>query len=131
MFVDISLKNRISIKQQGWMISLQCLTGQYFLLSLFRRIEIETHCPLKYFIVKKFHQKKISRISRIGPSSAKLNSREKCFSLSFGKLNSRDKKIFSLFAKLNSSIFFRFCQSFSIFSYMITKNIALLVSFQG
>ena len=41
------------------------------------------------------------------------------------------KKIFSSFAKLNSSIFFQFCQSFSIFSYMITKNIALLVSFQG
>ena len=49
---------------------------------------------LEYFIVRKFCGKKISRISRIGPSSAKLNSREKCFSPSFAKLNSREKKPF-------------------------------------
>ena len=45
-----------------------------------------------YFIVRNFRGKKISRISRIGPSSTKLNSREKCFSSSFAKLNSREKK---------------------------------------
>ena len=39
------------------------------------------------------------------------------------------KKTFSSFAKLNSSIFFRFCQSFSIFSYMITKNIGVTCKF--
>ena len=47
-----------------------------------------------YFIVKKFRGKKMSRILRIGASSAKLNSREKCFSPSFAKLNSREKKPF-------------------------------------